>query len=58
MHFIFIIYREKETLLRHFLENKKRSGGGDVEDFYVDGSGTAFVTFSKAEGTYFVLSKM
>jgi hypothetical protein len=40
-----------EDMLKLFFENERRSGGGDIEDFFVDRpSGFAVITFESREG--------
>ena len=42
----------KDTIQLYF-ENKRRSGGGPVEELNYDkGSGVAIITFSEAEGEF------
>ena len=42
-----------EDTIQFYFENKRRSGGGPVEEFkYKQGSGVAIITFKEAEGEF------
>ena len=43
----------EEDMLAMFFENKRRSGGGDIENIESDpGKGQAFITYVNSEGKF------
>lgn len=49
---------EEEGLITMFFQNKKRSGGGHIEDFEFNPVlGVAYITFANPEGRYIVYAK-
>ena len=41
-----------DSTLQFFFENKKRSGGGDIESFQRTEPQVAYITFTSAQGNY------
>ena len=48
----------KEDKLKLYFKNKKKSGGGKLQDVKVTGKGQAVVTFQEPEGVSVYVSKL